>query len=60
MVGIAHSGQHQQLRRVDGSAGQDNLPVGHLASHLSSAVDVFDADGADAVEKNAADLGPML
>jgi hypothetical protein len=49
LLGIADPGQHQQLRRVDRAAGENDLAIRARDPGLA-APDVFDADGAMSLE----------
>ena len=53
MIGITNSGQHQDLRRVDGAAAQDDFGVGGATLNDATIVDELHADGSNAVEKNS-------
>ena len=53
--GLADARQHQELRRVDGAAGEDDFACGIDLFGGPACGDVFDADGAMAVEQHAVD-----
>ena len=55
MIRIPDPGEHQQLRRVDRSAAQNDLWFREPPMTHATAVNEFDADRADPVEKDAID-----
>ena len=59
LVGVAHAGQLQQLRRVDRAAAQDDL-TGHDALGAAATVRVLHADRSIALDQDLRDERPGL
>ncbi len=58
-VGVADAGQHQDLRRIDRAAGDDDFAA-RAHPDEPAVVQVLDADGARALEQDAGDQAPRL